>query len=67
MLGYAESNPSFRKKRLDTYHALPFAVQARADMQFGSSVPDFPLVSSLQAPPLSILVTGLKDKPGTPG
>jgi hypothetical protein len=30
--GYADSNPSFRKKLLDTYHALPYAVQARADM-----------------------------------
>lgn len=32
MLGYAETNPSFRRKLLETYHALPCAVQARADM-----------------------------------
>jgi hypothetical protein len=32
VLYYAEANPSFRKKLLDTYHALPYAVQARADM-----------------------------------
>jgi hypothetical protein len=32
VLGYAESNSTFRKKLLDTYHALPYAVQARADM-----------------------------------
>jgi hypothetical protein len=32
VLYYAESNPSFRKRLLDTYHALPYAVQAGADM-----------------------------------
>jgi len=32
VLDYAESNPEFRKKLLDTYYALPYAVQARADM-----------------------------------
>jgi hypothetical protein len=32
VLYYADSNPSFRKKLLDTYHALPYSVQARADM-----------------------------------
>jgi hypothetical protein len=32
VLRYAESNPAFRKRLLDTYHALPYAVQARADM-----------------------------------
>ena len=32
VLAYAESNPSFRGKLLETYHALPYAVQARADM-----------------------------------
>jgi hypothetical protein len=32
VLYYAESNPRFRKKLLDTYHALPYSVQARADM-----------------------------------
>jgi len=32
VLGYAESNPGFRKKLLDTYYALPYVVQARADM-----------------------------------
>jgi DNA-directed RNA polymerase specialized sigma24 family protein len=31
-LHYAESNPDFRKKMLETYHALPYAVQARANM-----------------------------------
>ena len=30
VLHYAESNPEFRKKLMDTYHALPYAVQARA-------------------------------------
>jgi len=32
VLRFAESNPGFRKKLLDTYHALPYPVQARADM-----------------------------------
>jgi len=32
VLHYAESNPGFRKKLIDTYYALPYAVQARADM-----------------------------------
>jgi hypothetical protein len=32
VLRYAGVNPSFRKKMLDTYHSLPYAVQARADM-----------------------------------
>jgi hypothetical protein len=32
VLGYAESNPSFRRKLLETYHGLPYVVQARADM-----------------------------------
>jgi hypothetical protein len=32
ILRYAELNPAFRKKLLDTYHSLPYAVQARADM-----------------------------------
>jgi predicted transcriptional regulator len=32
VLGYAESNPDFRKKLLDTYYSLPYDVQARADM-----------------------------------
>jgi hypothetical protein len=32
VLYYAESNPSFRKKLLDTYYALPYDVQARSDM-----------------------------------
>ena len=32
VLEYAELNPGFRKKLLDTYHGLPYAVQARADM-----------------------------------
>ena len=32
VLDYAESNPGFRKKLLDTYHALPYDVRARADM-----------------------------------
>jgi hypothetical protein len=32
VLGYAESNPGFRKKLLDTYYALPYDVQARAAM-----------------------------------
>ena len=32
VLGYAESNPGFRKKLIDTYYALPYDVQARADM-----------------------------------
>jgi hypothetical protein len=32
VLHYAESNPDFRKKMLETYHALPYAVQARANM-----------------------------------
>jgi hypothetical protein len=32
VLGYAESNPEFRKKLIDTYYALPYDVQARADM-----------------------------------
>jgi hypothetical protein len=30
ILGYAASNPEFRKKLLDTYYALPYVVQARA-------------------------------------
>ena len=29
---YAESNPGFRKKLMDTYYALPYDVQARARM-----------------------------------
>jgi hypothetical protein len=32
VLGYAESNPRFRKKLIDTYYALPYDVQARAGM-----------------------------------
>jgi hypothetical protein len=32
VLLYAELNSRFRKKLLGTYHALPYAVQARADM-----------------------------------
>ena len=32
VLEYAKLNPGFRKKLLDTYHGLPYAVQARADM-----------------------------------
>ena len=32
VLGYAESHPGFRKKLIDTYHSLPYVVQARADM-----------------------------------
>jgi hypothetical protein len=32
VLRYAESHPGFRKKLLDTYPALPYPVQARADM-----------------------------------
>ena len=32
VLGYAESNPGFRKKLIDTYYALPYDVQARAGM-----------------------------------
>jgi DNA-binding NarL/FixJ family response regulator len=32
VLGYAKSNPGFRKKLLDTYPDLPYPVQARADM-----------------------------------
>ena len=32
VLGYAESHPEFRKKLVDTYYALPYVVQARADM-----------------------------------
>lgn len=32
VLDYADSNPGFRKRLLDTYHALPYSVQARADM-----------------------------------
>ena len=32
VLGYAESNPEFRKKLIDTYYLLPYDVQARTDM-----------------------------------
>jgi hypothetical protein len=32
ILRYAELNPEFRKKLLDTYYCLPYAAQARADM-----------------------------------
>jgi hypothetical protein len=32
ILRYAELNPEFRKKLIDTYHGLPYPVQARADM-----------------------------------
>ena len=32
VLDYAESNPGFRKKLMDTYYALPYDVQARARM-----------------------------------
>jgi hypothetical protein len=32
VLYYADSNPGFRKKLIDTYYALPYDVQARADM-----------------------------------
>lgn len=32
VLRYAESHPGFRKKLMDTYDALPYEVQARADM-----------------------------------
>ena len=31
-LRYAELNPGFRKKLLDTYYSLPYDAQARADM-----------------------------------
>ena len=32
ILRYAELNPRFRQKLVDTYHCLPYHVQARADM-----------------------------------
>jgi len=32
ILRYAELNPAFRKMLVETYHGLPYAVQARADM-----------------------------------
>jgi DNA-binding NarL/FixJ family response regulator len=32
VLLYAESTPGYRKKLLETYYALPYEVQARADM-----------------------------------
>jgi hypothetical protein len=32
ILRYAEHNPEFRKKLLDTYYSFPYAAQARADM-----------------------------------
>jgi DNA-binding NarL/FixJ family response regulator len=32
VLRYAEFNQGFRKRLLDTYHSLPYPVQARADM-----------------------------------
>jgi hypothetical protein len=32
ILRYAELNPSFRKRLIDTYHELPYPAQARADM-----------------------------------
>jgi len=32
VLDYAAKNPGFRKELIDTYYALPYAVQARADM-----------------------------------
>ena len=32
VLGYAESNPGFRKKLVDTYYALPYEIQARTRM-----------------------------------
>ena len=32
VLGYAESNPEFRKKLMDTYYSLPYDVQARSGM-----------------------------------
>ena len=32
ILRYAEQNPEFRKKLLETYYSLPYAAQARADM-----------------------------------
>ena len=32
VLGYAESNPGFRKKLMNTYYALPYDVQARTGM-----------------------------------
>jgi DNA-binding NarL/FixJ family response regulator len=32
VLGYAEANSSFRRRLPETYHGLPYAVQARADM-----------------------------------
>ena len=32
VLNYAESHPGFRKNLIDTYYALPYVVQARADM-----------------------------------
>jgi len=32
VLDYAESNPGFRKKLIDTYYALPYDVQARTNM-----------------------------------
>ena len=32
VLAYAESNPEFRKKLMDTYYSLPYDVQARAGM-----------------------------------
>ena len=32
ILKYADQNPEFRKKLLDTYYSLPYADQARADM-----------------------------------
>jgi hypothetical protein len=30
VINYAESNPEFRKKLMDTYYALPYSVQAKA-------------------------------------
>ena len=32
VLYYAELNPGFRKKMIDTYYALPYYVQASAGM-----------------------------------
>jgi hypothetical protein len=32
VLHYSGANPDFRSKLLETYHALPYTVQARADM-----------------------------------
>jgi hypothetical protein len=57
VFGYAESNPDFRNKLLDTYYALPYDIQARS----GRLSPQFyEDLKKLEAENLSITQIGKK-------